>query len=109
MSRGPLLVTGGSGYLGGEVLRQAADRAPVATHLSGPAPVTAGPGWTRLDVRDADAVRETMERVRPEAVVSTPPTARTARARARPRSDGAAIVAAAARRWVRGWCTSRAT
>ena len=33
MSRGPLLVTGGTGYLGGEVLRQAARRAPVATHL----------------------------------------------------------------------------
>jgi dTDP-4-dehydrorhamnose reductase len=70
MSHGPLLVTGGTGYLGGEVLRQAADRAPVATHLSG-APGEGGVRWMRLDVRDPDAVRDAMERVRPAAVVHT--------------------------------------
>jgi dTDP-4-dehydrorhamnose reductase len=70
VSPGPLLVTGGTGYLGAELLRQATDRPLVATHLSA-APGDGGATWLSLDVRDAGAVRQTMEEVRPTAVVHT--------------------------------------
>jgi dTDP-4-dehydrorhamnose reductase len=92
-----LLVTGGAGYLGAELVR----RAPSAgwdvhatyrtTHPSLPAT------WLRLDVCSAEAVRSAFERTRPQAVIHTavvekgpalwPTTA-----------VGAAIVADAARR-----------
>ena len=66
----PLLVTGGTGYLGGELLRRAGDRPLAATHLhSRPGPGEAE--WIRLDIRDAAAVRAAFERVRPAAVVHT--------------------------------------
>ncbi len=95
MTGGPLLVTGGTGYLGTEVVRQAADRPLVATHLSA-APGDAGVSWLRLDVRDAEAVRETMEQVRPAAVVHT--AYRQAGEGARETTvGGAEAVAAAAR------------
>ena len=73
MSQGgarPLIVTGGTGYLGSELLRQAADRPLVATYLRS-APGGGGPTWMSLDVRDAEAVRRTIEEVRPTAVVHT--------------------------------------
>jgi dTDP-4-dehydrorhamnose reductase len=57
---GPLLVTGGSGYLGRELLR----RSPGAVGAS------RGEGL-RLDVRDAGAVRAAIERLRPAAVIHT--------------------------------------
>jgi dTDP-4-dehydrorhamnose reductase len=57
---GPLLVTGGSGYLGRELLRQK----PQAVGAS------RGEGL-RLDVRDAAAVRAAVERLRPAAVIHT--------------------------------------
>jgi dTDP-4-dehydrorhamnose reductase len=57
---GPLLVTGGSGYLGRELLR----RRPDAIGAS------RGEGL-RLDVRDAGAVRAAMGRLRPAAVIHT--------------------------------------
>ena len=50
-----MLVTGGSGYLGGELLRQAGDEA-VGTWLTTPIE-----GGMRLDVRDADAVARAVE------------------------------------------------
>jgi dTDP-4-dehydrorhamnose reductase len=61
-----LLVTGGTGYLGGELMR----RAPaVGTwHTSEP---TAPGDWLRLDVRDSVAVRRELERRRPAAVIHT--------------------------------------
>ena len=68
---GPLLVTGGTGYLGGELLRQAAGRPLAATYLSGTPGRDAGVDWIELDVRDAAAVSALMERLRPEAVVHT--------------------------------------
>ena len=67
----PLLVTGGSGYLGGELLRQASGRLLAATYLSGRPGGPDGVDWTELDVRDRDAVRALVERVRPEVVIHT--------------------------------------
>lgn len=56
----PLLVTGGSGYLGRELVR----RHPGAVGAS------RGAGL-RLDVRDAEAVRAAVEHLRPGAIVHT--------------------------------------
>jgi dTDP-4-dehydrorhamnose reductase len=57
---GPLLVTGGTGYLGRELLR----RSPGAVGAS------RGSGL-RLDVRDADAVRAAFAELRPAVVIHT--------------------------------------
>jgi dTDP-4-dehydrorhamnose reductase len=57
-----LLVTGGSGYLGREILRRAPGA--VGTALT-------GAGDVRLDVRDAGAVAAVVESVRPACVVHT--------------------------------------
>jgi dTDP-4-dehydrorhamnose reductase len=57
---GPLLVTGGSGYLGRELLRQS----PGAIGASRSAGL-------RLDVRDAAATRAMLESLRPAAVIHT--------------------------------------
>jgi dTDP-4-dehydrorhamnose reductase len=61
-----LLVTGGTGYLGRELVR----RAPaVGTWLTRE---PAAPGdWLRLDVRDPVVVRRELERLRPAAVIHT--------------------------------------
>lgn len=67
-----LLVVGASGYLGGEVCRQAlaaGDRV-VGTYQRGPGAVD-GVGWRPLDVRDRAAVRALVAQVRPRAVVNT--------------------------------------
>jgi dTDP-4-dehydrorhamnose reductase len=67
---GALLVTGGTGYLGGELVR-AAGADVAATHLnSKPAPGT-GAGWVRLDVRDSAAVELAFDRLRPAVVIHT--------------------------------------
>jgi dTDP-4-dehydrorhamnose reductase len=67
----PLLVTGGTGYLGAELLRQAAGRPLVATHLTVDPVGADDVEWIRLDVRDSQAVLEEIERVRPAAVIHT--------------------------------------
>jgi dTDP-4-dehydrorhamnose reductase len=61
-----LLVTGGSGYLGGEVVRRAtsAGWTAVGTSFRSPGPV-------RLDVRDRAAVSALVSAVRPDAVIHT--------------------------------------
>jgi dTDP-4-dehydrorhamnose reductase len=59
-----LLVTGGSGYLGLELLRQRPDA--IGTFLT-----STTPGGLRLDVRDTAAVRRVFERERPRAVIHT--------------------------------------
>ena len=69
MSRG-LLVTGGTGYLGGELLRAAAPGV-AATHLTTEPEPLAGVDWLRVDVRDRDAVDAAFEQLRPESVVHT--------------------------------------
>jgi dTDP-4-dehydrorhamnose reductase len=88
----PLLVVGGSGLLGGEVVRRAlaAGERVAATYHSGPGP--GGAAWHRLDVRDAAAVRGLVARVRPRAVVNCA----YGYADWRVTADGAAAVAAAA-------------
>jgi dTDP-4-dehydrorhamnose reductase len=62
----PLLVTGGTGYLGGELLR----RAPAVGTWHTREPTARG-DWLRLDVRDSVAVRQELERLRPAAVIHT--------------------------------------
>jgi dTDP-4-dehydrorhamnose reductase len=61
-----LLVTGGSGYLGAEVVRRAAGAGwdAVGTCFSAPGPV-------RLDVRDAAAVTALVAELRPDCIVHT--------------------------------------
>lgn len=59
-----LLITGGSGYLGAELARQA----PAAT---GTYHSRARPRAVRLDVRDADAVSKLFEERRPHAAIHT--------------------------------------
>ncbi|MEV1146401.1 sugar nucleotide-binding protein [Micromonospora sp. NPDC049799] len=68
-----LLVVGASGFLGGEVCRQAvADgRSVVGTVHSGSVGVS-GVVVRRLDVTDRAAVRALLAEVRPDAVVATP-------------------------------------
>jgi len=84
-----ILITGGSGYLGSRTADRAAAAgfSVVGTHFSTPAP-TAG---EQLDIRDRAAVRELVERVRPDAVIHTA----TGRDDWRVMADGAANVAAA--------------
>ncbi len=91
-----LLVTGGSGYLGGRVCRAAADAGwhVHATVLTGDAPAEATPH--RLDVCDADAVAALVSRILPDAVVHTAYLLDGPRMRA-VNTGGAAAVARAAR------------
>lgn len=67
---GPLLVTGGRGYLGHALLRSA-EPPVVATHLNSPAAPAPGAEWLRLDVRDPAAVERAFAGVRPAAVINT--------------------------------------
>ena len=66
MSSRRLLVTGGSGYLGGEVVRLAAAE---GWEVEGTSFRT--PGNVHLDVRDAAAVDQLVDAMRPECVVHT--------------------------------------
>jgi len=66
-----MLVTGGSGYLGGWVVRLARDDWEVtATYLAHPAEEPSA-RWRRLDVRDGAAVAALAAKVRPAVVVHT--------------------------------------
>lgn len=68
-----LLVVGASGYLGGEICRQAvaAGRRVVGTYHANPVCLP-GVVVRRLDVTDRAAVRALVAAVRPTAVISTP-------------------------------------
>jgi dTDP-4-dehydrorhamnose reductase len=66
-----LLVTGGSGYLGGWVVRLARSEWDVtATYLSHPVS-KAGASWHRLDVRDRPRVAALVEEVHPAVIIHT--------------------------------------
>ncbi|NUT34092.1 MAG: sugar nucleotide-binding protein [Hamadaea sp.] len=66
-----LLVIGASGHLGSEVARRAlaAGWSVTGTHAR-PEPAHHGHAWSRLDVRDAFAVHQLVQVVRPAAVVN---------------------------------------
>jgi len=68
-----LFITGGTGYLGGELLRQAlAAGYVVAASYFSQAPPAASPAvWVPLDVRDALAVEDALDQLRPEIVIHT--------------------------------------
>jgi len=93
----PLLITGGTGYLGAELLRRAGDRPLAATYLSRSPRTVAGLEWVQLDVRDGDAVAAAVEQLQPAAVIHTAYRQDGEGAR-ETTVDGAASVAQAARR-----------
>jgi dTDP-4-dehydrorhamnose reductase len=68
-----LLITGGTGYLGGELVRQAlaAGHAVTATCLTQGPPAGEGAAWERLDIRNGEAVAALLARLRPQAVIHT--------------------------------------
>lgn len=71
MAKPQMLVTGGSGYLGGWVVRLArAGWDVTATHFTHPVD-TRGATWHRLDVRDEPAVAALVGAVRPAVIVHT--------------------------------------
>ena len=66
-----LLITGGSGYLGSHLARQARDTWDVvATYLSHPSEIP-GCSWLPLDIRDSVAVARFLADIRPEAIIHT--------------------------------------
>jgi dTDP-4-dehydrorhamnose reductase len=68
-----LLITGGTGYLGGELLRQAAPAGHVvaATYFNQEPPDRLGVTWLPLDVRDLLAVEDAVDQLCPEVVIHT--------------------------------------
>ncbi len=68
-----LFITGGTGYLGGALLRLAALRGYTlaASHLSQRPPDSTGVLWSPLDIRDPQAVGATLQRFKPEVVIHT--------------------------------------
>lgn len=66
-----LLITGASGYLGQRLVELAAARAEVVgTHLASPASTVTAGRPMRLDVTDANAVRNALALLRPVAVIN---------------------------------------
>lgn len=66
-----VLIVGGSGFLGGELVRQslAAGHQVAATYLTQPVDV-AGPAWFELDIRDRERVFELVGRVGPAVIIN---------------------------------------
>jgi dTDP-4-dehydrorhamnose reductase len=66
-----LLITGGAGYLGSELIRLAGEHQLIATyHRTAPAAVSSV-AWRSLDVRRRTAVEALIREIRPEAVIHT--------------------------------------
>ncbi len=71
MNKPRMLITGGSGYLGGWVVRLArTDWDVTATYLTHPADES-GAAWHRLDLRDEAAVTALVDEVRPTIIIHT--------------------------------------
>lgn len=68
-----LFITGGTGFLGGALLRMAAPRGYElgASHLSQRPPEMPAAAWTSLDIRDRQAVRAALGAFRPDIVIHT--------------------------------------
>jgi dTDP-4-dehydrorhamnose reductase len=67
-----LFITGGTGYLGGALLRLAAGRYELgASYCSQRPPASAHIDWTPLDVRDPQATHAALARFRPDSVIHT--------------------------------------
>ena len=66
-----MLVTGGSGYLGGWVVRLARAEWDVTTTYLSHAVDDPGVDWQRLDVQDKAAVTSLVDEVRPQVVIHT--------------------------------------
>ncbi len=66
-----MLVTGGSGYLGGWVARVALDSWEVSATFHARGPVETDIAWRQLDVRDRAAVDSLIGDIRPQAIVHT--------------------------------------
>jgi dTDP-4-dehydrorhamnose reductase len=66
-----MLITGGSGYLGGWVVQLAQDDWDVTATYLAHAVDESGVDWRRLDVRDGAAVASLVEKVRPRVIVHT--------------------------------------
>ena len=96
MSARRLLVTGGSGHLGGEVVRRASDAGwdVVGTSFR-------TKGWVHLDVRDAPAVEALVSELAPDCVVHTAYVQDGPDAWATNVNGSANVAAAAARRGAR--------
>ncbi len=71
MSR--IFITGGTGYLGAALVRQAAaaGHAVAASYFSQAPPSPSPAAWAPLDVREALAVEELVEHIRPDVVIHT--------------------------------------
>jgi dTDP-4-dehydrorhamnose reductase len=66
-----LLITGGTGYLGAELARQAADGWEVTATAHTRLLAHDGAHWLPLDIRDAAAIERAVAELRPEVVIHT--------------------------------------
>jgi dTDP-4-dehydrorhamnose reductase len=66
-----LFITGGAGYLGSELVRQAARGWDVVATFFARRPKIAGARWTQLDIRDEAALERALAGARPDVVIHT--------------------------------------